>query len=65
MKFHQIKMTDVARTTESEIAEIERLVDAVFRFVVAVVSFAVLIDFRFDALIVSIAEVAVGSIALK
>ena len=61
LKFHQMKMTDVARTTafevveiESEIAEIERFVDAVSSFVVAVVSFAVLIDLRFDALIASI-----------
>ena len=57
-------MIDVARSTAFEIAEIEfseiveiRFVDAVFRFVVAVASFAVLIDFRFDA-VISIAEIA-------
>ena len=50
-----MKMTDVARTTEFEIAKIERFVDAVFSFVVAVASIAYLIDFRFDA----VASVAV------
>ena len=35
MKFHQMK-TDVVRLTASEIAEIERFVDAVFCFVVVV-----------------------------
>ena len=60
LKFHQMKMIDVARTTESEIAEIERLVDVVFSFVVAIASIAYLIDFCFDVLIASItASVAV------
>ena len=69
LKFHQMKITDIARTTAfeiaeieseiaeiefAEIAEIERFVNAVFSFVVVVASFAVLINFRFDALIVSI-----------
>ena len=65
IKFHQMKMTDVARSTAFEIAEIElseiaeiRFVDAVFRFVVAVASFAVLINLRFDVLIASVAEIA-------
>ena len=62
MKFHQMKMT-VARSTAFEVAEIElseiaQYVDAVFRFVVVVVSIAYLIDLRFDALIALIAEVA-------
>ena len=64
MKFHQMKMIDVVQSTAFEIAEIEfseiveiRFVDAVFRFVVAVASFAVLINFRFDV-VVSIAEIA-------
>ena len=64
MKFHRMKMIDVARMTKSEIAEIEseivkiQFIDAVLCFVVAVVSFAILIDLRFDVLIASIAEIA-------
>ena len=66
MKFYQMKMTDVARTTESEvveielfeIAEIQCFVYPVFRFIVAVILVAHLIDFYFDALIASIAAVS-------
>ena len=65
-------MTEVARTTESKIAKVEIFkiaeircfVDAVLRFVVAVVSIAYLIDLRFDA-VALIAEIAVDPIALK
>ena len=55
MKFHQMKMTDVDQTTAFDIVEIERFVDAVSLFVVAVALVIYLIDFRFDALIASIA----------
>ena len=65
MKFHQIKMIDVARSTASKIAEVElseiaeiRFVDVVFRFVVAVASIVYLIDFCFDALIALVVEIA-------
>ena len=61
MKFHQMKTTDVVRSIAfeiAEIAEIERFVDAVFSFVVVVVSTVYLIDFRVDILIISVAEVA-------
>ena len=69
-----MKMTDVDRTTVFEIAEIESeiaeiwVVDAVFRFVVAVASTAYLIDFQIDAvasIVVLIAEIADVSIAVK
>ena len=57
-----MKMIDVAWMTEFKIVEIEFFeiaeiwfVDAVFHFVVVIASFAILIDFRFDVLIVSIA----------
>ena len=78
MKFYQMKMTDIVRTTASEIAEIELaetefseiaeiqcLVEAVFRFVVAVVSFAYLINFRIDAVprFVVVVALVVTSIA--
>ena len=70
MKFHQMKMIDVARSIAFEIAEVElskiaeiRFVDAVSRFVVVVALFVVLIDLRSDALIVSVAEIADASIA--
>ena len=68
MKFHQMKVADVARTAGPEVAEIERaeiefseiaeiqcFADAVFSFVVAVASVAYLIDFRVDALVASVA----------
>ena len=55
MKFHQIKIIDVARLTVSEIAEIERFVDTDSLFIVAVALIAYLIDFCVDVLIASIA----------
>ena len=72
-------MTDVVQTTEfevagielseiAEIAKIERFVNAVFSFVVAIVSATYLIDFRFDviaSIVVSIVEIANASIAVK
>ena len=69
LKFHQMKVTDVARTIESEIAgiklaeivEIERFVDAVFSFVDVVILIIYLIDFCVDVLIVSV----VALIAMK
>ena len=58
-----MKITDVARMTASEIAEIElseiaRYVNAVLRFVVAVASITYLINFCVDVLIAPIAEIA-------
>ena len=80
MKFHQIK-TDIAQTTEFEIAEVESakieffeiaeiqcFVDAVFCFIVAIALFVYLIDFRVNvvaSIVVSIVEIANVSIAVK
>ena len=52
-------MIDVAQSTGFEIVETAdaRFVDTIFRFVVAVVLVAVLIDFCVDALIASIIDV--------
>ena len=71
MKFYQMKITDVVRSTAFEIAEVElseiaEYVDAVFRFVVPVASIVYLINFHFDVVasaVVSIAEIADVSIA--
>ena len=63
----KIRLQAHFRLIESEVAEIQCLVDAVFRFVVAVALIAVLIGLFVDALIAPIADVSAvdASVAVR
>ena len=56
MTLHQVMITDIARLTEPEVAEI-RFVDAILRFVVAVALIAVLIDLFVDIFVAPVTNV--------